>query len=191
VSIAKQPTKMLDARSLRGLAHPLRVRMLWILETDGPATATILADRLGERTGTTSWHLRELASCGFVEEVSDRGNKRERWWQASSGGVSLNAAEFMEDPSSAGPVSVLLRALLSEHFQGAARFMTEEWSKEWHEAWILSTARLRLTPASLQRLKDELAAVLVRYGKQDDDGIDAEMVIMQMQGFPYRPPGAP
>jgi hypothetical protein len=69
--------------------------------------------------------------------------------------------------------------------------MTEEWSKEWHEAWILSTARLRLTPASLQRLKDELAAVLVRYGKQDDDGIDAEMVIMQMQGFPYRPPGAP
>ena len=70
---------MLDARSLRGLAHPLRVRMLWMLETDGPATATILADRLGERTGTTSWHLRELASCGFVEEVSDRGNKRERW----------------------------------------------------------------------------------------------------------------
>jgi DNA-binding transcriptional ArsR family regulator len=182
---------MLDARSLRGLAHPLRVRMLWLLQTDGPATATILADRLGERTGTTSWHLRELASWGFIEEVSDRGNKRERWWRPSGGGVSLNAAQLMEDPESAGPAWVFLQALLGEHFEGAARFMSEQWSKEWREAWILSTARLRLAPAALQRLKDELEAVLVRYGGKDDDGADAEMVIMQMQGFPYRPPRAP
>ena len=70
----------LDARTLRAIAHPLRMRMLGILRTEGPATATSLAARLGESSGTTSWHLRQLAEHGFIEEDSERGNRRDRWW---------------------------------------------------------------------------------------------------------------
>ena len=52
----------LDARSLRGLAHPLRMRLLSALRRGGPATASQLAEKLGESSGATSYHLRQLAA---------------------------------------------------------------------------------------------------------------------------------
>src|SRR5215212_5276227 len=73
---------VLDARSLRGIAHPVRVRILTSLREDGPATATGLAGRLGESTGSTSYHLRQLAEYGFVAEDTGRGVGRELWWRA-------------------------------------------------------------------------------------------------------------
>ena len=60
-----------DARTLRGLAHPLRLRLLNTLREFGPATASGLADRLGESSGATSYHLRQLATYGFVEDAPD------------------------------------------------------------------------------------------------------------------------
>ena len=40
--------ELLDERSLNAMAHPLRMRLLVILRSDGPATATRLAERVGE-----------------------------------------------------------------------------------------------------------------------------------------------
>jgi DNA-binding transcriptional ArsR family regulator len=48
-------------QQLKALSHPVRVQMLGILRIDGPATATMLASRLGLNTGATSYHLRQLA----------------------------------------------------------------------------------------------------------------------------------
>src|SRR4051812_14770407 len=56
-----------DVRALRALAHPLRNRLLGLLRLDGPATASRLARVVGESSGATSYHLRQLAAYGFVE----------------------------------------------------------------------------------------------------------------------------
>ncbi|MBW8766480.1 MAG: helix-turn-helix transcriptional regulator, partial [Geodermatophilales bacterium] len=56
--------------------------LLAALRMDGPSTATHLAERLGESSGSTSYHLRQLAAFGFVEEVPGEGDGRERWWRA-------------------------------------------------------------------------------------------------------------
>ena len=78
----RQPVeRRLDATSLQGLAHPLRVQLCDQLNLHGPATATQLAARLGESSGATSYHLRQLEKYGFVEEDPDRGSGRERWWR--------------------------------------------------------------------------------------------------------------
>lgn len=61
--------RSLDARSLRGLAHPLRMRLLDALRFGGPATASQLAAKLGESSGATSYHLRQLAAHGFIEDA--------------------------------------------------------------------------------------------------------------------------
>ncbi|MYV61205.1 helix-turn-helix domain-containing protein, partial [Streptomyces sp. SID4931] len=53
-----------DARTLRSLAHPLRIRLLNALREFGPATASKLGERLGESSGATSYHLRQLAESG-------------------------------------------------------------------------------------------------------------------------------
>ena len=72
-----------DIAGLRALSHPVRLRMLGLLRTEGPATATTLAQRLGLNTGATSYHLRQLAQHGFIEEDTERGNGRDRWWRAA------------------------------------------------------------------------------------------------------------
>src|SRR3954462_8891924 len=68
-------------QQLRALTHPVRLRMLGILRTEGPTTATALANRLGLNTGATSYHLRQLAQHGFIVDDEARGNGRERWWR--------------------------------------------------------------------------------------------------------------
>ena len=56
---------------LKALSHPVRLRMLGLLRTEGPATATTLAARLGLNTGATSYHLRQLAQHGFIVDDDD------------------------------------------------------------------------------------------------------------------------
>jgi DNA-binding transcriptional ArsR family regulator len=74
--------QLLTPKTLRGLVHPIRLRLLDLLQADGPATATGLAKRIGESSGVTSYHLRVLAEHGFVVEDTERGTGRDRWWRA-------------------------------------------------------------------------------------------------------------
>lgn len=71
-----------DPTALKALAHPVRLRMLGMLRVDGPATATQLAARLGLNSGATSYHLRQLAQYGFIEDKPGP-SRRDRWWRAS------------------------------------------------------------------------------------------------------------
>jgi DNA-binding transcriptional ArsR family regulator len=178
----------LDAHTLRGLAHPVRVQILNILSVDGPSTSTALAERLQVRTGTTSWHLQKLAEHGFIEEIPERGNKRERWWRAVTTGWSVDAARFLADPELAGPVSTVLLEQINQYFQRTARFLGEDWSYEWNQAWILNSwGDLRLTPDRLKSLRDDLMAVIDRYrAEPETDEPGAESVMVQIEGFPYR-----
>jgi DNA-binding transcriptional ArsR family regulator len=76
------PVRPMDAAQLRALAHPLRLQLLEVLGSEGPATASQLGRRLGESSGATSYHLRALHRAGMVEEAEQR-NARERWWRRS------------------------------------------------------------------------------------------------------------
>lgn len=173
----------LDARGLRALAHPLRVRMLGTLRSDGPATATQLAQRLGESTGTTSWHLRQLAEHGFIEEDPDRGTKRDRWWKAVHSAMQLSVSDFSDRPELAGSLSVYLQSVLEQHYRRAADFVAGgAWAREWQEAATMSNFSLRLDPARLEALNAELFAVIERYtAEPSPDGSD---VAVQIQAFP-------
>lgn len=188
----KQDPTVLDAQRLRGLAHPLRVRILEVLELDGPATATILADRLGVKTGSTSWHLLKLAEAGFVEDVPDRGNRRERWWRPTQAGWAIDHSEFTDDAELADASATVLNAVISQQLLRAQRFLEQDWSPAWRKSWILSTElALRLDPERLAALRADIWAVVERYKSQPSDGDGAEHVVFQMQGFPYRSIGQP
>lgn len=187
---AERPKRMIDARSLRGLAHPLRMRLLQLLRLDGPATATGLAARVGENTGTTSWHLRQLAEHGFITEDPERGTRRERWWRAVPESTVLKGAEFLDDPDTRGPLHVVMHEYLNHSFGLAAAFLGEadQWAAEWLSASTLSDwDDLRLSPQRLRELNDELIALVDRYrDSSDPDHQDSESVIVQLQSFPRR-----
>ena len=187
--------RRIDARSLRGLAHPLRMRILEAIELDGPATSSTLATRLGENTGTISWHLRLLAEHGYLEEDPGRGTKRERWWRLPHGPTVLDPAEFLDDPETRRALDVYLRDLVERYYNRVRTYVDEDWSAEWQHAAGLSDWRdLRLTPAQLHALNEEIAAVVDRYADSPDAGADSgagtpdgsERVIVQLQSFPRR-----
>ncbi len=183
-SSPRQPID-LDARGLRALAHPQRLRILDLLEADGPATATSLADRLGVKTGVTSWHLLKLAEHGLVEEIVDRGNKRERWWKPTESGWGINHGEFSGDEALAEASARLLSTVLAQQLSRALQFLNEDWSQEWRRAWLLTTDQtLTLDPEAMEALRAELWAVLDRYRAAPSAGDAAERVVIQLQGFP-------
>ncbi|WP_328321786.1 winged helix-turn-helix domain-containing protein [Kribbella sp. NBC_00382] len=190
-----KPMRRIDARSLRGLAHPLRMRIIEALELDGAATSTGLSARLGESTGTISWHLRLLAEHGYIEEESDRGTKRERWWRIPPGRTVLNPADFRDDPETSGALKVYLEDLVERYYDRVRRYVAENWSGEWQHAAALSDWRdLKLTPEQLVALNEELGEVIDRYTESAlavEDGTVGDSrampVIVQLQSFPRRP----
>ncbi|HJP78032.1 MAG TPA: helix-turn-helix domain-containing protein [Pseudonocardiaceae bacterium] len=90
------------------LRHPLRQRLLRLLQTSGPSTATKLAAATGETSGLTSYHLRELAKAGLVTEVGHAG--RERWWQAAQDAPAARPARPRRAPADSGVRSEILAA---------------------------------------------------------------------------------
>ena len=159
----------LDATSLRGLAHPLRVRILGQLREQGPATATTLADRLGQSTGATSYHLRQLATYGFVEDDPTRNVGRERWWKASHQRTVLDTVDLA--PEAEG----YLRAVAAQYAERVDRWLGEyaALDRPWHDSSTLSDWRLRLTPAEAAELHTALFALVDRYRLDDADGAGA------------------
>ena len=79
-----------SAAGLRALSHPTRLRILVRLRIEGPATATQLAQELKLNTGATSYHLRQLAEHGFIEDDRERGDARDRWWRAAHESTHAN-----------------------------------------------------------------------------------------------------
>ena len=80
-----------DAAIMQSLSHPLRMRLLGLLRVEGPSTATKLASQVGESSGLTSYHLRQLASVGLVTDAEpgdladvQQTGGRERWWKAAA-----------------------------------------------------------------------------------------------------------
>ncbi|MFF1908781.1 ArsR/SmtB family transcription factor [Kitasatospora sp. NPDC058218] len=188
-----RPLRRLDARSLRGLAHPLRMQIFELLNLDGPATATLLAERLGENTGTVSWHLRHLAEHGFIEEETGRGTKRERWWRRVPVRNDLNTAEFRDDPDSRGAVSLYTNQLVQQYFNRVTSYLTEDWEGDWRNVGTIADwTNLRLTADQLKSLNDELAEVIHRHTPTPgaDPDPDALPVVVQLQAFPRKTRGA-
>ncbi|MCM2580011.1 winged helix-turn-helix domain-containing protein [Streptomyces meridianus] len=185
-----RPVRRIDARSLRGLAHPLRMRILDLLALDGPTTATGLSGQLGENTGTVSWHLRQLAHHGFIEEDTGRGTKRERWWRAVDAKKTLNTADFRHDPATRGALSVYMHELLQQLFGRIETYLAEDWPEDWRGAGTIADWHdLRMTPAQLKQFNNELATVIARHAAAGPDAAhpsDALPVIVQLQAFPRK-----
>lgn len=191
---------MLDARSLRGIAHPLRPKLLGMLRRDGPSTATKLAEQLGLSSGITSYHLRQLAAYGFIVEDTERGHGRERWWRAAHRGTRFDQAAIRATGAAVGADKEELAALSDEYLQSIADInagKVREWlgsasrlPAKWRDAGTLSDILLRLTPAETERLQHDIDEVIGRYRRDEvadraDTPASARRVAVQWQVFPW------
>jgi len=179
----------LDPRNLKGLAHPLRVKLLGALREGGPATASMLAARLGESSGATSYHLRQLEGFGFVAEDAARGSRRERWWRAVHRSTHFDEGALARDPGTALLGAEYLRAVAGHCSAGMLRWIDALPSapEDWARSGDMSDWALRLTPDQARELSAELEAVVRRYRPFDPEEPEVEgasLVAVQIQVLP-------
>jgi len=178
--------KLEDAQLLRAMAHPMRLRLMGTLRRDGPATASMLARRLDESSGATSYHLRILAKYGFVADDSERNRGRERWWRAADAGM-----EWSIDTDDRGMLEAdraLGLQLVAEYTRWIERWHRElpEWDRRWRAAATSTDQWFELTPAELRGLSDEVLAVLARYADKRVRREDTERAVAVFYAFPQR-----
>jgi DNA-binding transcriptional ArsR family regulator len=161
-----------DVETLKAVAHPVRAKMLGLLRYEGPATASELGRRIDESSGSTSYHLRQLARFGFVEEDPEQPNRRDKRWRATHRMTSWSHSELATDPEGREISEALERRQVLSAVDTFQRWAASRYALDprWGDGGGLHDDLLRLTPSQLRRLTAELEEVLDRYRDQQPSG---------------------
>lgn len=161
---AETPQQRLGPEALKALTHPLRMQMWEYLVDHGSATATQLARALGESSGQTSYHLRQLERFGFIEDDPGRPAGRERWWR--SVGFQVTPEDLLDDDMREETMT-----LLRTHLAARAAFVLgwierhRDEPRDWLEASTSIEATVPLTAAELEALTAELDEVIRKHSR--------------------------
>jgi DNA-binding transcriptional ArsR family regulator len=149
-----------DPRTLKALAHPVRIALMETLSVEGPLTATEAGERIGESPTTCSFHLRQLSKYGFVEEAGG-GRGRSRPWRVPEGGLSVRSEQ--PDPEAAVAASTVARLWRESQLRRLEhwRDTRSSYPRQWREAATHSATITWLTAEELAELNRELLEVLI------------------------------
>jgi DNA-binding transcriptional ArsR family regulator len=179
-----------DARTMRALAHPVRLALLEAIGREGELTATHAGELLDESPGNMSWHLQTLARYGYIEETGG-GKGRSRPWRIAS--VSNRFRTAAEDPE-ADAAGEALESIAADKAHSRRR----EWFGrrasypfEWRDAAFTADSISYLTAEEMSALGDEIADLFSRYRDRVHDKqlrpADAEPVKLVAFGHPIPP----
>ncbi|MFF3603370.1 helix-turn-helix domain-containing protein [Streptomyces sp. NPDC002463] len=186
--------RITDLGTLKAISHPLRMSLYRALFVARTATASQLAEQVDEAVSLVSYHLRKLAEHGLIEEAETQSaDGRERWWQPSSYGFSVQEEDLRDAPELLAASATLGRTINQQRAELHSRFLDERltWSSEWRAASVSSEWLPRLTAAELTALGEELEAVLQKYdqraraAEEAGDTEGRENVAVHLHAFPY------
>ncbi len=175
-----------DARTLRALSHPVRLALIEELTLGGSLTATELGERIGESPTTCSFHLRQLAKYGFVEEAGG-GKGRARPWRMTTIGMSFGDSHN-NDPEYEIASRTLALMFRERSFERYRTWMETKASypRQWREAAETNEAIFYVTAEELEQLNRDVTALLMsRYfgritdkSKRPPGSVPVEMLVM-------------
>jgi DNA-binding transcriptional ArsR family regulator len=184
-----------DARTLKALAHPVRIALLEALSLEGAMTATEVGEKIGESPTTCSFHLRQLAKYGFVEEAGG-GKGRARPWRMTSIGMRFGAPN--EDPEAEVAAGVLGRLMRERQLERYWTWRTTQtnYPDRWRQAAIDNQHVLYVTIEELEQLNREMLQMLLprfrdRLTDPSQRPADAVPVEMLVISYPMQLPAAP
>ncbi|MCX5396415.1 winged helix-turn-helix domain-containing protein [Streptomyces sp. NBC_00102] len=186
--------------------HPLRLALLDLLAEKGTLTSTEAASRLGHSSGLCSFHLRQLARHGLIEEVPDSHGRAKPWrlrWGSGEqprrpGGDGAARGRAVPGRGPAGtpvpePFGVLSRGLEGESYRHwLAR--RDEAPVPWRGDPSFS-AVVHLTPEEAAEVAAFVTRLLAGYRERDRDPATrpegALPVAVVTRLFPLLPEGGP
>ncbi|HKO28428.1 MAG TPA: helix-turn-helix domain-containing protein [Solirubrobacteraceae bacterium] len=185
--------ELTDPRAMRAMTHPVRLALLEALAMEGPLTATRAAEVIGESPTTCSFHFRQLAKYGFVEQAAT-GPGRMRSWRLTQ--VGTRFTDVHEDPETQIAARALSRTLRERSFARLQAYFEERSSYPvpWQQVTGSSEFTLHVTPAELRAVDEEITAILRRYadriadpGRRPPDSLPIEVLLF---AYPAAPPRA-
>lgn len=187
--------ELTDPRALRAVAHPVRLALIGALRRQGPLTATRAGEVIGETATTCSFHLRQLAKYGLVEEAGG-GRGRERPWQATAWFTSWPGAA--SEPELAAAVELMNSVVAERYFERVLRWLGRraEDLPEWQDAAHFGDTSGYVTAVELvelgQRIDELLEPFSERLRRPELRPPDARLVNFIRLAFPDEdPPAAP
>jgi DNA-binding transcriptional ArsR family regulator len=154
--------RLTDPRALRALAHPIRMSLVGMLRVHGPLTATRAAELLGESSASCSFHLRQLAKYGLVEEAGG-GQGRERPWRPTT--MFTHWPEVTGDPEVAAAAGLLSSVVAENYFDQTMRWLDARSAEpaEWQHAAQFGDTSVYVTAAELAELGEQVTALVDQY----------------------------
>jgi DNA-binding transcriptional ArsR family regulator len=143
-----------DPRILRAIAHPARNRILSELYASGSLRAADVARLLDIPANQASFHLRQLAKYGLVEEAPEEArDKRDRVWRmVSEDGISFRTTDVLAQPGGEAAVAVYRRSARAWGHHLVDRSLVEE---EHGETFVFNGA-MRLTAAEVAEYAQDI-----------------------------------
>ena len=148
---------MTDVRMLRGIAHPMRNRILEEMSAGGPMRAADVAERLGIPANQASFHLRQLAKYGLVEDAPELARDgRDRVWRVTyESGLSVNLDDLADQDGGKAAVTVFRKQWTADAHAAIDRADRPERQKDAMVA--VSTHAVRLTKEEARALAKEIS----------------------------------
>ncbi|SFS11683.1 Helix-turn-helix domain-containing protein [Agrococcus baldri] len=155
-----------DPALLRALAHPLRVEILALLDELGEATATQIAEHVGESPSNCSFHLRQLAKAGFIERAEAKGTSKP--WKSAHSSRDLR-------PEPGNPESMRTSAAIaSMYVQHEANRVVDFLARHglgderWLRGITVNSATIYATPDELAALAEAIHHLVDPYAGRKD-----------------------
>jgi DNA-binding transcriptional ArsR family regulator len=155
-------TRLTDPRALRAMAHPIRLSLIGVLRREGSLTATQAGELIGESSASSSFHLRQLAKYGLVEEAGG-GKGRERPWRATT--LFTSWPDVAEGPEAAAASSLLSAVIAERYFEALMRWLDAkpDEPEQWQHAAHFGDTMLYVTPDELIGLAAQTQAMMDRF----------------------------
>lgn len=185
------PRELTDPRTMRALAHPIRLSLIELLSVDGPHTATEAGGVIGESPSSCSFHLRQLAKYGFVEEAG-QGQGRRRPWRMTQVGTTFGSTHADAETSvAADALAGMIQERYFERWRQWRRTV-RAYPPEWQEVGGWSEMVWWVTSAEQRELDQQIAELVRRYRDRLLDPsrrpAGAQPIEFVALAFPFRPP---
>jgi len=179
-----------DPRVLRAIAHPVRSRILTELDAHGSLRAADVAQLLGIPANQASFHLRQLARFGLVEEDPTAArDRRDRVWRATQlAGFDVSISEVEKAPGGKAASAVFRKTKEAWAHRLVEDAYGDDRTPGIHRSVVEQT--VRLTKEEARQLTEELVDLVDEWRLRNQSGDDERRtyhVLQIVQPFPDQP----
>jgi DNA-binding transcriptional ArsR family regulator len=173
----RDPTRV----QMWAMAHPLRLQILGLL-VEGPSTASRLGRRLGESSGSMSYHLRVLARAGVIQEDPELGTRRERWWRRPDPLVILPTDD---DREGRAITARMLGLFFARDEEARRRLVTRDVGAAWRAGAFVGNWFLELTPQEADALALRLVETVQELRARPEPTRGADRTLVSISVLPW------